>query len=149
MLIHWDVCVWAGGAPPQDYLGRERLRFTRGGCYVGESFSKTHKYGAVSNGVKRNTSLVNCCPAATRIPVFLPIALTARDCFQMTLLSRSAITSPAFAVNGDYNATQVDERDAHICSVVGVHFASSVWRESSRFSESQLSPSLFLFWVCA
>lgn len=41
------VCVWADGAPPQDYLEGERLRFS-GGCYVGESFSKNHKYGAVT-----------------------------------------------------------------------------------------------------
>lgn len=41
--------MWAEGAPPQDYLEGERLSFASGGCYVGESFSRNHKYGAVSN----------------------------------------------------------------------------------------------------
>lgn len=39
VLIHGYVCVWAEGAPPQDYLGGERLGFTSGGCYVGERAS--------------------------------------------------------------------------------------------------------------
>lgn len=71
ILFHWYVCVWAEGAPPQDYLEGERLRFTSGGCYVGESFSKNHRYGTVSNSL---CSLIStfcrapCC-AVSLIPV--------------------------------------------------------------------------------
>lgn len=106
ILFHWYVCVWAEGAPPQDYLEGERLRFTSGGCYVGESFSKNHEYGAVSKSAcsEISTFCRGPCSAVSLIPVFLSPPPTARDCFQITLISLLAITSPGLAVNGDYKA---------------------------------------------